>query len=253
MYLPALLRLNVRGALAQRRQILFTSGAMFTQNLLFFLLWVIFFGTVKNVRGWTIADFETFYGIVVGGFGLAFFWADSCGQIAGKIISGDLDAYLVRPRSPLPQLVLGPVGMSCLGDIVYAVLLLSLAQLSLQGWLLALLTALLTGIIQVATFLLVQTLGFYLAGGDRLARQLYDMFLCLSAVPQQAQTGVIKLLLFTVVPAGFLVVLPVEIVRQHSLHLLLWLASAAAGYALLAIAAFNHGLRRYASATGWTV
>ena len=225
--LPVLLRVNLRAAFVQRRVILITSGAMFAQNLLFFLIWVFFFANVKTVRGWTLADFETFYGIVVGGFGLMFLWADSCGQIARKIIAGDLDAYLVRPRHPLPSLLLGPLGAACLGDIAYAAILLSLAHLSLAGWGLALLTALLTGIIQVALFIIVQTLGFYLAGGDRLARQLYDMFLCLSAVPQQTQTGVLKLLLFTVVPAGFMVVLPVAIVRQHSLHLLLWLGFAA--------------------------
>jgi ABC-2 type transport system permease protein len=239
--------------MAQRRQVLAISAAMFIQNLLLFVLWIIFFGTVKNVRGWTLADFETFYGIVAGGFGLTFFWADSCWHVAGKIINGDLDTYLVRPRHPLPQLLLGTLGMACLGDIAYGGFLLGLARLNLEGWLLALITALLIGTIQVATCLLLQTLGFYLAGGDRLARQLFDMFLSLGTIPQQTQTGVMKLLLFSVLPAGFMVVFPVEIVRQHSLHFLLWLAMATLGYSLLAIAAFNFGLRRYTSATGWKV
>ena len=55
------------------------------------------------------------------------------------------------------------------------------------------------------------------------------------------------LLLFTVLPAGFVAYLPVQVVRQPSVAGLVMLLAGSASYVVLANWVFGRGLRRYAS------
>ena len=54
-------------------------------------------------------------------------------------------------------------------------------------------------------------------------------------------------MLFTVLPAGFVGYLPVQIVRQPSIVSIAMLAAGAATYLTIATWVFGRGLRRYAS------
>jgi ABC-2 type transport system permease protein len=252
-YARAIANFTARDAWHQRRQFLLTSLIMFSQNCMFFAIWIIFFGVAKSVRGWSLPDLMIFNGVVTLGLGIALLIADGTRKIGLKIVSGELDAYLVRRRHPLPQLMFTQANNASLGDMAFGLGLLAWVGIDPAGWLLAGAAALLICILFLAVTICLQTLAFHLRGGDRLSDSLFETIICLGTIPQQTQTGVMKLLLFSVLPAGFMVVLPVEIVRHHSLLLLLWLAMATAGYGLFAIAAFNIGLRRYTSATGWKV
>ena len=56
-----------------------------------------------------------------------------------------------------------------------------------------------------------------------------------------------RLVLFTVFPAAYIGLLPVEAVRDHSLIQALGVLAAAVAYGALAVWVFERGLRRYAS------
>ena len=253
-YLWALFRANLRVMRARWRQFLLTSLMLFIQNGLFFCMWIIFFGTVKDVRGWGLPEVEIFQGVVNAGLGFALFFGDGSWHIDGKIERGDLDVFLTKPRHPLPLLVLGEsFGFSGPGHFAFGLLLFGLAHLSLYGGLLVMLASLLAGGLILAVNVCCKTLAFYLHDSGSLPNQLMDMFVVLSIIPQHTEGAAMKFFLYTILPAGFMAVLPVEIVRRESLGLLFWLAVAVAGYSLLAIALFDLGLRRYTSATGWRV
>ena len=144
--------------------------------------------------------------------------------------------------------------VTSLGDMVFGLLLLSFfAHLSPAGYCLSLLATLLIGALFVALALVFQSLAFFLDGGDRLASQLFDTMLCLGTIPQHTESMVVKIAMFTVLPAGFMAIMPVEIVQRESFALLAGLAGAVMVYLSLAVAFFHFGLKRYKSATGWQV
>jgi ABC-2 type transport system permease protein len=58
---------------------------------------------------------------------------------------------------------------------------------------------------------------------------------------------VLRLVLFTVLPAGFAGYVPARLVQRPALADALLLTAAAAGYLAIAAIVFNRGLRRYAS------
>ena len=69
--------------------------------------------------------------------------------------------------------------------------------------------------------------------------------LLFSSYPGSIYTGATKFIAYTVLPAGFIVLTPVSFLRAPSAQGLAVLLVSALGYAVLAGAAFNLGMRRY--------
>ena len=103
-----------------------------------------------------------------------------------------------------------------------------------------------------ACTVMCQSLAFFVKGGGRLGEQLNTIIGVLAMTPQNTQGRFMKIALFSIVPAGFIVILPVEIVRTRTVLLFGVLVPAIAAYWVLAAWIFQQGLRRYTSATGWT-
>ena len=253
-YILALLHQALKAAATNRGQFLFLSAGMFTQNALFFLVWVVFFSAVKNVRGWTLSEIALYQGVLCLGVGSAFFLAEGTRRLADKIRDGELDIFLVRPRHPLPQLLTHEASAWSLGDIVYGILLmLIIGHPGTLGFLYAIATAICVSVLFLSAVTIFQSLAFFMESGGRLAEDLFIAMICLGSAPQHTQGMIMKLLLFTVLPAGFVAILPVEIIRQHNILLLAALAGSVLIYAALAVLIFHAGLKRYTSATGWKI
>jgi ABC-2 type transport system permease protein len=63
----------------------------------------------------------------------------------------------------------------------------------------------------------------------------------------------LKLVLYTLLPAGIIAYLPVEMIRDPGVHTWLPALAAVAGYALFASWLFGRGLRRYESGSRFGV
>jgi ABC-2 type transport system permease protein len=89
------------------------------------------------------------------------------------------------------------------------------------------------------------SLAFWIAGARSFARDLTDFLLLFSSYPGSIYSGPTKLIAFTILPAGFVVLAPVELVREPTPAHFGIAAAAAAGYASFAMLVFHIGLRRY--------
>ena len=92
-----------------------------------------------------------------------------------------------------------------------------------------------------------QSLAFWLPRAATLCEELFQMFLMVCFYPQHPFGFTVRLVLFTLVPAAFVALLPVEAVREGNAWKALAVFGAAAVYAALAVVIFARGLRRYAS------
>jgi ABC-type uncharacterized transport system permease subunit len=119
-YVIELLRLNVDALRVRPLRALGAVVMMFGNNLVFFLIWVIFFGRFSTLGGWGEQDIALMFGIVAWSFGLAVFLAGGMRYIAQTIVDGGLDLHLGRPCHPLPTLLLARSEASGLGDIASA-------------------------------------------------------------------------------------------------------------------------------------
>ncbi len=239
---------NLKASFALRAAFWLEAAAMLLNNVFYFSIWWIFFHRFEEIGGWHVSDVAALYGVVAGGFGLAVLLAGGVRDLSRQIIEGDLDSLLTQPKSPLLQAVGSRTLASGWGELCTCVLFLWISGLVTPATVpLAALAVVASGVVFTASGVLIHSLAFWLGRIENLARQLWEFLITFSLYPRPLFSGALKLMLFTVVPAGFIGFLPVELLRAFS-----WsgLAAALAGavlYSVLAALVFAAGLRRYES------
>jgi ABC-2 type transport system permease protein len=112
---------------------------------------------------------------------------------------------------------------------------------------LAIVLTLLSTAIAVAFTVLVGSLAFFMGNAETAAMRARDSLILFSLQPGSIFQGWAKLLLLTVIPAGFMAHIPVELLREFDpLKMGLLLAFTVALWVAV-IALFHLGLRRYES------
>ncbi len=231
----------------QKKQFILISLAMLLQNLIWFGLWQVFFSNVSSLKGWGITEIATFFGIAA----LAMSFCELLGgglELAQRIDDGSLDGYLARPVHPLLPLLLREPRPYAFGDMATAFIMwLFIGGYGLGDLPLLILLSLLAAIIILSVIIVVNSLPFYFGTKPSFSGQLLEFFIIISTYPQHGFAPMIKILLFTVVPAGFIVLLPVGIMQNFAWPALAAMLLAAPCYFFAALTFFNRGLRRYTS------
>ena len=247
-HLLALLRMNLRSSLMRPAATLAQAGFMFANNLIFFIVWMIFFSHISMIRGWRIDDIALLTGVAAWAVGLSMFLAGGVRDIAQAIVNGGLDIHLGRPTYPLPSLLLSRSVPAGLGDMASALIFwFLLAGRGFADLPFLLLTATAATIVIIATMTIVHSTAFWRPGVVQLAEEIFSLFVLISAYPQHVFGIALKLFLFTLFPAAFVGLLPVEAVREGSFAKGLAVVIAAFAYMAIAIWVFERGLRRYTS------
>ncbi len=247
-FAAALVATNLKASFALRGAFWLEAGAMLLNNVFYFSIWWIFFHRFEEIRGWRVADVAALYGVVAGGFGLAVLLAGGVRDLSRQIIEGDLDSLLTQPKSPLLQAVGSRTLASGWGELCTCVLFLWISGLVTPATVpLAALAVVASGVVFTASGVLIHSLAFWLGRIENLARQLWEFLITFSLYPRPLFSGALKLLLFTLLPAGFIGYLPVELVRDFGAGNLLAVLGGAVVYAALALFVFERGLRRYES------
>ena len=201
-----------------------------------------------GVRGWHLGDVELLFGLVAVAFGLTVTVAGGVRHLGRFIEDGDLDTLLTQPRSVLVYALGIRSQPSGVGDVASGVVLHRRVGPGLVAH----------GAVRdrrdrrqrdvfLATGIAVLQPRVLAWKVETIARQLWELLITFSLYPEPLFGGVLRLALFTILPAGFVGYLPVAIVRAPSLPLACLLAAAAAVYLALAVLVFDRGLRRYAS------
>jgi ABC-2 type transport system permease protein len=244
----ALVATNLRASFALRGAFWLQAAFMAGNNLAFFTTWWILFGRFHEIGGWRLTDMMTLFGVVASGFGLSVVFGGGARQLARMIGDGELDPLLVQPKPVLLQAVGSASTASGWGDIATGVGMLWLAgRIDPAGLPFIALAVTVSALTFTAVGVLFQSLAFWLGDVEQLARQLWEFTLTFALYPRPLFAGGISFLLYTLLPAGFVGFLPVEIVRAPSAFVCLAATGAALGWWLFALGVFALGLRRYES------
>ena len=100
-------------------------------------------------------------------------------------------------------------------------------------------------VIYVSSAIVYASLAFWFTGARSFARDLTDFMLLFSSYPGSIYTGATKVVAYTILPAGFIVLAPVTFLRTPSAQNFAMIAAPAILYVTLALLIFNLGLRRY--------
>lgn len=252
--LSKLIATNFKASFALRGAFLMQSGLMALNNLLFFVFWWVLFERFEEIRGWRIEDVAALYGLAAASYGIAAVLAGGFGDLARKIHEGELDPLLTRPRSVLVQAVAARSRPDGLGDIVSGLALVGLSgYLELSTAPLVLLCLGLGAVTFTASAVLIHSVAFWLGRVETLARQLSEFVIMFSVYPPTLFGPSLKVVMFTVLPAGFISHLPVELLRDFDVAGLGWLVGGVVAYVAVAHWVFHRGLAQYESGSRFSM
>lgn len=239
---------NFKAQLEYRTAFVSQSFAMFLNDCIWLVYFIMFFDRFNVVKGWHAEDVATLWAVTAAGFGIGHSLFGNSLGLARIIANGDLDGWLLYPRALLPHVVLGKMSASSFGDAVFGyVVYLVVVKPDLPHFLLFTALTLSVALLFLGFSVLTGSLSFFIGNGDSLSEGWRNALIAFSTYPMDLFDGKTKLLLLTIIPAAYVSGFPVEALRKLSLlHAAYSLLGALAVVATAAIV-FHLGLRRYES------
>jgi len=236
----------IRTSLMDRTNFILNSAGMVLNDIFFLILWYMFFAGFKQVGGWGLHDVARLLGIIMLVVAISGVFFGGYRDMAATILRGEIDALLTQPKAILPRLLARESIATAWGDLVMGIwMLITFGGL---GWsdIPAVLLALVCGtIIYVASAVAYASLAFWFTGARSFARDLTDFMLLFSSYPGSIYSGMTKVIAYSLLPAGFIVLTPVAFLRDPSGAGFAIIAASTGTYAVLAAVAFHLGMRRY--------
>jgi ABC-2 type transport system permease protein len=239
---------NIQGALEYRLSFVTQMGSMLLNDLAWLIFWLAYFSSFPLVAGWGRPEIITMWAIVAAGFGIADTFCGGTLRLAGMIMRGELDFFLALPKPVLLHMLISRMSVTAIGDVAFGMLVYGLlirpgpAQIALFG-----LCTLTGAIIFISFGVITQSLAFWLGNAEGLAQQFSNALLNFSTYPTVIFKGLVKAVLFTIIPAGFITFMPVQLLRAPSWTMLGQLLLFTVAAAMAASVVFHRGLRRYES------
>jgi len=242
------LRHNLMAAMAYRGAFTLQVFGMLLNDVMLLFFWVILFSHFPALQGWTLRDVVTLYAIVAFGFGLATVVCGNSGRVAHVIASGDLDYYLALPADPLVHLLVSRTSLPSWGDALFGLVVYLVAAPERWATLpLFLLLGVFSALIFVAFSVIAGALAFWIGQSQNLAMQLQNAMLTFGLYPVDIFPGLVRVLLYTLIPAAFVGSVPALLLADFDWGRLAGLFLVTGALLLVARGVFALGLRRYES------
>ena len=229
--------------------------ATFISNVVFMVLndacfiiqWIILFSLKENFGGYTLKQVLLLWGMAAGTYGTSRFFFKNAFSLSDLINKGKLDAYLVQPKNVLIQAITSGVESSALGDILYGYVTLIIYGITIKNFFLFTLFIITGGLTVTSMAVIFGSLSFWLRKADMIADTGNSLLTNFATYPDGIFKGVVKLLLYTVVPIGFAIYIPINIITDFNFIDMLKVLGITVSLIGLSNIIFNIGLRRYSS------
>lgn len=241
-------KLNWQGAMEFRASFLTQMISMMINNGVWIAFWGIYFTKFPVVNGWELRDIMILWGISAGGYGWVVALFGNSTRIAQLITTGQIDLYLTMPKNVLLHMLISRMSFSAWGDYLFSWVIFFLAGgISLSFAALYLGAQILVGLLFLAVFILSQSLAFYFGQAEGLAQQVFIAMVTFTTYPIDIFHGVTRVLLFVVLPAGFVSSMPITFFKNFSWSFTGLTLVAILFFLCVAVWVFYKGLRRYES------
>ncbi len=236
----------IRTSFSDRGNFAIQVGGMIVIDIFFLTLWVLFFAGFRSIGGWTLSDMALLFGLTMSVVGISGVFFGGYRDMAATLLRGELDALLTQPKGLIPRLLARESIATAWGDLAGAVFVLGVFAKLEWTDLPALLLAIAAGTtVYVSASISFASLAFWAAGARTFARDLTDFMLLFSSYPGSIYQGAVKTIAFTILPAGFVVLAPMGMVRNPGVQTLALMLFGAVVYGAIAVGLFHLGVARY--------
>lgn len=214
----------------------------------------VLFRNMPTIAGFSEGEVYLMAALMFISEGMCNVFFDGIWYIQGMVFGGEFDNVLIRPVSPLFQVLSRELGLHGIGIIVLGIVSIvlsanSMGWLSLGNILLCILFVLCGTVIRASTYLLYSCIIFWQPTGTR-SSFTYTAYGIgeYARYPLDIYPGWVRFILLTIIPFGFIGYVPVLLMRGEQVAL--WavlLAAMAVVLPLLARQVFYRGIRKYES------
>ncbi len=247
-FIGAYLKANLQSAMEYRVSFWMQIITMVANDSLWLFFWWTYFHQFPLANGWRSTDVVILWAVSACGFGISVGVFGNTRQIATLIMNGGLDAYLGMPRYALLHVCIAATDPTAWGDVLFAIgAFLLFLHPDLFHIVLFVLLVFLVSLILTSFLVILCSLAFFLGNTEGLAQQLFGALISFSTYPMNIFNGAVRLLLFSIVPAGFVSFVPMQLLHQFTWPLFGLLLGFTALIIAIAVGIFELGLHRYES------
>jgi ABC-2 type transport system permease protein len=249
-----LIEISIRSSIQSKKKFFLEVVLIMMNNFFFVALWWIFFQRFDAIAGWSFGDVMAMIAISSGAFGLKEIIFGGTQKISSLILNGEIDSYLVKPKSTLLLILTSKSFPRGWGHLATGIFLTAFGGFATIWTLPFILASMVLGcIIFTAAAVTIYTLPFWLGPVENGTRRYYETLLLFSLYPAHTYSGLLKVALFSILPAGLIGTLPVEILRNFSLDKLLLLTGSTLALSAFALFVFSKGVKHYESGNQFTL
>lgn len=247
-FLQAMMRTNFAMAIEYRLSFVTQVFGMMINDSMWVFFWMLYFEKFPVLNGWGRQDLFVLWAVITFSFGIAFGLFAQALRLSELISQGQLDYYLALPKNALLHILVGQIRPANLGDLFFGPVLLALfVEMSFQKWIWFFVGGVLGGAIYLSFFVIIGSLAFFFGSSEGLAGGVGNALIHFSTYPTRIFNGWTRVILFTLIPAGFIAEVPVDLVRRFAVQDLIIMVAAAIVFLTIAWVIFHRGLRKYES------
>lgn len=241
-------KFNLASAMEYRAGFVSQVAFMVLNDVFLLFFWWIVFGRVSNVGGWTFQDVVVMQASLAASYGLSVAVFGNTPRLPALIAEGQLDYYMLLPRDPLLHTLVSRSDISGLGDLAFGIGAMALFGPRGAGALLMFLVGAAAGAAVFTSFgIIAGSLAFFIGHAQTVSQQLAGAMITFGSYPEPLFRGAVRVALYSLLPAGFVVYLPARLVRSFHLGSFAALMAFAAFAVAAACWVFRRGLARYES------
>ena len=230
-------------------KVTFVSNVLFMilNNASFIIEWIILFSLKDNIGGYDLKMVLILWGLASSTFGFSRFFFKNAFYLSETINDGKLDSYLVLPKNVLLSAITSSVDVSALGDMIYGYIMLLLYGISIKLFCVFTLYMITGGVILTSLSVILSSLSFWFGKTETITDMGNSLMINFATYPDSIFKGLSKILLYTVVPVGFSVYLPIKTLIKFNLCYFVIIILFTIFIVSLAFVIFNKGLKKYSS------
>ena len=238
----------MKASISKRGAFLIESALMIANNLIFFSIWWIFFRQFNDVAGWNFNDMIILMAVGTGGYGLMQICFGGVKNLSKIILSGDLDPFMTQPKNLLLHIAGSKSLSKGWGHLMTSVTLIVLGGITTAHTILLILIGILSGCLVFTSInVIAHSLPFWMGSVEGLSKKYCDSLFLFALYPTNIYSGILQVVMFTLIPAGVISYLPVELIRHFSWSRLLLLMGSSLCFLAISFIVFYSGLKKYES------
>lgn len=240
--------LNLSASMEYRTSFLIQMVGMMLNNVSFAFFWWLLFWRFPDIGGYGYGDVMMLWAISSAGFGGCFILFGNSRRLVEMIVTGELDSYLLQPKHVLLNAISSKTVISAWGDLVYGVILFFIIKgLDIGALLLFIIFTMTAALIFGAVVVSFNALAFWFGDVRSLGGLVLEFMVTFTIYPAGIFDGFAKFILFSVLPAGFVTMVPVQVMQAFDPKWVILTLFVTVVWVFLAFFIFDKGLKKYES------